>query len=87
MEDRDVRMVLKPAGFIQGECPLWLCPRASLFDRQRPSQSPFGQRLVAALCVKGTEAPSVTATAVERFAMAADRATPPVENWATVSFI
>ena len=35
---------------------------ASLFDRQRPSQSPFGQRLVAALCVKGARLPSVTAT-------------------------
>jgi hypothetical protein len=29
----------------------------SRFDRQRPSQSPFGQRLVAALRVEGSQVP------------------------------
>ena len=82
VKDSDVRMVLKPAGFIQGECSSVELSRldrvvlaaaddsecskcggelkvvlsqASLFDRQRSSQSPFGQRLIAALRVKGAE--------------------------------
>jgi hypothetical protein len=84
VKDSDVRMVLKPAGFIQGECSSVELSRldrvvlaaaddsecskcggelevvlsqTSLFDRQRPSQSPFGQRLIAALRVKGAEVP------------------------------
>ena len=84
MEDRDVRMVLKPARLIQHECPFaelfrfdgvalaaaddsegsecggefeLVVSEASLFDRQRPSKSPFCRCLVAALCVDGAEVP------------------------------